>query len=33
MTEEKEKWYILDDLEEGNTYEARASYAATVSPI
>ncbi|RIA96880.1 hypothetical protein C1645_814719 [Glomus cerebriforme] len=26
---QKEKWYILDGLEEGNTYEARVSYAAT----
>ncbi|CAI2186788.1 18205_t:CDS:2 [Funneliformis geosporum] len=26
---EKEKWYILDDLEEGKTYETRVSYAAT----
>ncbi|CAG8503204.1 1245_t:CDS:2 [Funneliformis caledonium] len=28
-TGEKEKWYILDDLEEGKTYETRVSYAAT----
>lgn len=30
-TGQKEKWYILDGLEEGNTYETRVSYAATVS--
>ncbi|CAB4394237.1 unnamed protein product [Rhizophagus irregularis] len=28
-TGQKEKWYILDGLEEGNTYETRVSYAAT----
>ncbi|CAG8457533.1 4871_t:CDS:2 [Acaulospora colombiana] len=29
LTGEKENWYILDGLEEGNTYEARVSYSAT----
>ncbi|CAG8523807.1 10028_t:CDS:2 [Dentiscutata erythropus] len=30
---EKEKWYILDELEEGKTYETRVSYASTSPTI
>ncbi|CAG8658295.1 2702_t:CDS:2 [Acaulospora morrowiae] len=29
LTGEKENWYVIDGLEEGSTYEARISYAAT----
>ncbi|CAG8595904.1 9194_t:CDS:2, partial [Dentiscutata heterogama] len=30
---EKEHWYILDELEEGKTYETRVSYASTGSHL
>ncbi|CAG8566835.1 3391_t:CDS:2 [Paraglomus brasilianum] len=29
QSEDKERWYILDELEQGHTYEARVSYAAS----
>ena len=33
QSEDKERWYILDELEQGHTYEARVSYAASVRYI